>query len=174
MMNVIDLLSPTDVIFEQRPLNKTQLLKELCRRAASSLQLKPGQVADAILKREKLGSTGIGGGVALPHASFRELTQPFGVLVRLSTPIDFEAVDGGRVDVVFLLLAPTDPEGNQLNALACVARTLRDQGVLSSVRQATDIAAAYRAVIGASDGPASGAALSTLPTPSYGVDKAGA
>ena len=87
----------------------------------------------------------MGGGVAIPHARVRDLQKPFGILVRLSHPIDFDAVDGRPVDIVFLLLLPADPQGEQLNALACAARVLRDSDAVRNLRHAGDDAALYRA-----------------------------
>jgi PTS system nitrogen regulatory IIA component len=103
-MKINDFLSPNDAMVETRVLDKVQLLEELSRRAAASLRLAPDLVANAILKREELGSTGMGSGVAIPHARFPDLRKPFGLLARLRKPIDFEAVDGRPVDIVFLLL----------------------------------------------------------------------
>ncbi len=143
-MNIEDFLSPADTIIERRTLDKLQLLKELCARAAANCQLDSRAVAAAILKREDLGSTGVGGGVAIPHARFPELKKSSGVLVRLKKPIDFDAVDGNPVDIVFLLLAP---ESDQLNALACIARSLRIPDVVSGLRQAKDGAVAYEVVV---------------------------
>jgi PTS system nitrogen regulatory IIA component len=154
-MNITDFLSPADAIVEHRVLDKIQLLNELVMRAAASLQISPALVADAILKREALGSTGMGGGVAIPHARFRDLQKPFGILTRLSKPIDFEAIDGRPVDIVFLLLAPTAPESDQLNALACIARKLMNAEVISDLRQAIDGAALYQGVTAGRVGSAS-------------------
>lgn len=146
-MNVQDFLSPADTIVERRALDKLQLLKELSARAAANCELDNRAVAEAILKREGLGSTGVGGGVAIPHARFPELRKSSGVLVRLKKPVDFDAVDRKPVDIVFLLLAP---ESDQLNALACVARSLRNPDVVTALRQAKDGAAAYAVMVGGS------------------------
>jgi Phosphoenolpyruvate-dependent sugar phosphotransferase system, EIIA 2 len=89
-------------------------------------QFGPERIAAEILKREELGSTGTGGGVAIPHARIQELNEPFGIFARLNRPIDFQAIDTRPVDLVFLLLLPGDPVGEQLKALATVARKLRD------------------------------------------------
>jgi nitrogen PTS system EIIA component len=145
-MNINDFLSPKDAVVEPRALQKSQLLKELSRRAAESLGLSPGHIADAILQREKLGSTGVGGGVAIPHARLGDLKKPFGILSRLRKAIDFEAIDGWPVDIVFFLLAPANREDDQLNALACIARKLRIPEVVSDLRAATDGAMAYQAI----------------------------
>ena len=145
-MNIDDFLASADALVEPRALDKVQLLRELSARAAARLQLDPGAVADAILKRENLGSTGMGSGVAIPHARFRGLKKSYGTLVRLRKPIDFDAVDGRPVDIVFLLIAPVAPESDQLNALACIARKLRDPEVVADLRQAKDGTAIYETV----------------------------
>src|SRR5215831_12984798 len=147
-MNVTDFLSPRHAIVDLRAADKVQLLRELARRAATALGLAADQVSDALLKREALGSTGTGGGVALPHARLAGVHKPFGMLVSLTKAIDFDAIDGRPVDVVRLLLLPTNSQGEQLNALACAARTLRDADALRNIRHAGDDAALYRAAAG--------------------------
>ena len=154
-MNINDFLSPNDAMVETRVLDKVQLLEELSRRAAASLRLAPDLVANAVLKREELGSTGMGSGVAIPHARFRDLRKPFGLLARLRKPIDFEAVDGRPVDIVFMLLAPVAPESDQLNALACVARKLRNPDIVSDLRKAKHGPALYQAIANSGETPPS-------------------
>jgi nitrogen PTS system EIIA component len=100
-----------------------------------------------LLQREQLGSTGTGGGIALPHARLVGVDKPFGMLVRLAKPIDFDAIDGKPVDIAFLLLLPAGAQGEQLNALASVARKLRDAEVLRTVRGARDGNALYEALV---------------------------
>jgi PTS system nitrogen regulatory IIA component len=100
-------------------------------------------VANEIEKRDELGSTGIGAGVSIPHARFREIEKPFGLLVRLKQPIEFDAIDGQPVDIVFLLALPAASQLDQLNCLAAVARKLRDREVLRKLREAADAAALY-------------------------------
>jgi nitrogen PTS system EIIA component len=153
-MKIEDFLSPADVIVGQPALEKGQLLKALSQRVAASVRLTPGKITDALLKREKLGSTGVGNGIAIPHARLSDVQRPVGILALLKKPIAFEAVDGGPVDIVFLLLAPPVPAADQLNALACIARTLRDPAVLSDLRLATDSAEAFRAITAERGGPA--------------------
>jgi nitrogen PTS system EIIA component len=102
------------------------------------------------LQREELGSTGTGGGIALPHARLAGVKKPFALLARLAKAIDFDAIDGRPVDVVCLLLLPTNSQGEQLNALACAARALRDPGAVRNVRRAADAAALYDALAKAS------------------------
>jgi nitrogen PTS system EIIA component len=145
-MEIEDFLGPTEVMLDLRASDKARLLEELARRAAAKLELDPDAVAAALSKREELGSTGTGGGIALPHARLDGVTKPFGMLVRLAKAIDFDAIDGGPVDIVCLLLLPTHAQGEQLNALACAARTLRDPDVVRDVRRAADAATLYDAL----------------------------
>jgi len=145
-MNIKEFLSPNDTLVEVRASDKTRLLQELGRRAAVTLHLAVERISAEILKREELGSTGTGGGVAIPHARIQGLNRSFGILARLSKPIDFEAIDGRPVDLVFLLLLPANPAGEQLNALASVARKLRDPACLRSLRSAGGTAGLYDAI----------------------------
>ena len=117
-MDIKEFLAPSDTLIDVRASDKTRLLQELTRRAATILDLPAERISTGILKREELGSTGTGGGVALPHARIQGLNRSFGILARLNKPIDFEAIDGRRVDLVFLLLLPANPAEDQLKALA--------------------------------------------------------
>jgi PTS system nitrogen regulatory IIA component len=145
-MKIPDLLSQADVMIDVRTLDKNRLLRELAAKAASSLNLHVDQVAPLLLKREDLGSTGIGRGVAIPHARLPELHRPFGLLAKLNQPIEFDAIDGQAVDLVFLLLLPAAAENGQLGALALVARTLRPPEVLVRLRRARTVSEIYSAV----------------------------
>jgi PTS system nitrogen regulatory IIA component len=118
----------------------------LARVAASALQLPAELIATELNKREELGSTGMGNGVAIPHARFAALAKPFGILARLRQPIDFDAIDGERVDLVFVLLLPAAPDGEQLGALACVARQLRLPSVIERLRRLKQPAELYAAI----------------------------
>ena len=122
-MKISDFLSPTNVAVDVHASNKDQLLRYLATKAAVLLKLPADHVATELLKREQLGSTGTGGGVAIPHARI-EIVKPFGVLAKLRKPIDFDAIDGKPVDLVFVLLLPEGTESGQLGALASVARKL--------------------------------------------------
>jgi PTS system nitrogen regulatory IIA component len=146
VMKIPDLLSPADVMIDVRAPNKSGLLRELAAKAASSLKLDVDQVAPLLLKREDLGSTGIGRGVAIPHARLPELDRPFGLLAKLKQPIEFDAIDGQAVDIVFVLLLPAAAENGQLGALALVARTLRPSDVLIGLRRAKTVSEIYSAV----------------------------
>lgn len=142
-MKISDFLSPTDVVTDVVAADKPQLLQELARKAGSALDVPPDHIVSELLKREELGSTGMGGGVAIPHARFAEVRKPYGMLVRLKKPIDFDAVDGKPVDTVFLLLLPQAPAGEQLSALACTARKLRDPVTMAALRLARNGAEVY-------------------------------
>jgi len=146
-VDIEQLLSPADVLVGLRASGKREALEVLAGHMAKKLDLSPDDVLGAILKREGLGSTGIGSGVAIPHARLDAVHRPTGVLARLKRPVEFEAIDGDPVDLVFFLLLRTSPEGEQLNALACVARTLRNDRVCMRARQANDRDAVYAALI---------------------------
>jgi PTS system nitrogen regulatory IIA component len=145
-MKIQDLLSASDVTLDVRASDKVGLLKDLAARAASALSLSADAVSNEIEKRDELGSTGIGGGVCIPHARFRDVKKPFGLLVRLKHAIEFDAIDGQPVDLVFLLLLPASSQLDQLNALAAVARKLRDGEVLRKLRRAASGTELYRAM----------------------------
>jgi PTS system nitrogen regulatory IIA component len=146
-MKISDFLSPDDVMIDVSASDKHKLLQVLARKAGSIVNVLPEHVLAELQRREELGSTGIGGGVALPHARFHQVDRPIGVLVRLRKRIDFEAVDGEPVDLVFLLLLPEAPEGDQLGALAAIARKLRNADVTAALRKAGDSPEMYRALI---------------------------
>lgn len=116
--------------------SKRQVLESLSKRAAKLTGLNAQTVFTALLNREKLGSTGLGDGIAIPHARLDQLERVFGIFARLDRPIDFEAVDDQPVDIVFVLLAPAETGTNHLNALSKVARTLRNKGICEKLRHA--------------------------------------
>jgi nitrogen PTS system EIIA component len=143
-MKVSDFLSPADVITDVAFADKQKLLEELARRAAMVVDVPPTLMLSELLKRERLGSTGMGGGVAIPHVRFHLVGKPFGMLVRLKRPIDFDAVDDAPVDTIALLLLPDTPNGERLGALACIARKVRDPVIMAALRRARDSAEIYR------------------------------
>jgi nitrogen PTS system EIIA component len=149
-MDIKHFLSQADTLADVRSVDKDRVLKELCTRAGKALNLQVESISKDILKREELGSTGVGGGVAIPHARISTLNIPYGILARLRRPIDFNSIDGKPVDIVFLLLLPATPAGEQLNALAAVARRLRDQKVLRTLREAADSTSMYSVMTSAS------------------------
>jgi PTS system nitrogen regulatory IIA component len=145
-MKISDLLSPTDVMVDARAANKGRLLQELAAKAAASLDLAVEEIAPYLLRREQLGSTGIGRGVAIPHARLPNLQRPFGLLAKLRQGIEFDAIDGQAVDIVFVLLLPALAETEALGALALVARTLRPAENLVRLRGAKTAAELYSAI----------------------------
>jgi nitrogen PTS system EIIA component len=145
-MKISDLLSPTDVMLDVRATSKRALLQEFGAKAATNLGLPVDQVAPLLLKREDLGSTGIGKGVAIPHVRLPGVQRPYGLLARLRQPIEFDAIDGQAVDIVFVLLLPDNAESGQLGALALVARALRPPENLSRLRGAKTASELYAAI----------------------------
>jgi PTS system nitrogen regulatory IIA component len=145
-MEIRDFLLPVDALINVRVPDKTRLLQELASRAASALNLDANRISVELLKREQLGSTGTGSGVAIPHARIPDLKKPFGTLVRLKHAIDFDAIDGKPVDIVFMLLLPAQ-SGDPLNALATVARKLRDSELVKRLRSAADASELHNAVL---------------------------
>src|SRR5258708_19490050 len=146
-MKISDLLTPTDVMIDVRTANKRLLLQEFAAKAAASLGLRDDQVAPSLLKREELGSTGIGRGVAIPHARLPNLQRPYGLLAKLRHPIEFESIDGQAVDIVFVLLLPAAVESGQLEALALAARVLRPPENLIRLREAKNASELYAAIV---------------------------
>lgn len=142
-MVLSSLLTPEAVLSDLKPNGKKQLLQELAQRAAE-LSGRPERVIfDQLLQRERLGSTGIGQGIAIPHAAIPGLSHLVGVFARLARPVDFEAVDGQPVDLVFLLLAPESAGADHLQALSRVARFFRSVPQVKMLRQADDPAAIF-------------------------------
>jgi PTS system nitrogen regulatory IIA component len=144
-MKIRDFLSPTQVMIDVKASDKSRLLEHLSVEAAAEAGLSAAEVVREIAKREELGSTGVGNGVALPHARLPNLKAPFALLARLRHGIDFDAIDGEPVDIVVLLL-PEAGDSAKGNALACVARALRDAETLRKVRSAPDRDALFRVI----------------------------
>jgi len=144
-MKISDFLAVADVRADVAASDKKTLLSQLAGNAATRLNLPGDRVATALIKREELGSTGVGGGVAIPHARFTEAKATLGMLVRLKKAIDYDAVDGKPVDIVFLALLPEGTGGDkQLGALASIARKLRDPAITAALRRARDGTEMYR------------------------------
>lgn len=149
-INVEDFLDPANVHVALRASDKTRMLHEFAGWAAQALSLEPTTVSQALIAREGLGSTGMGDGIAIPHARLKEIDRPFGLLATLKAPIEFASVDGRPVDIVFILLLPTAPAGAQLGALACVARRLRDERIAAALRRSRGALEAFALVVGSS------------------------
>ena len=142
-MPLLDFLDPRAVLPALRVNGKKQALQELASQAARHTGLPDSAIYEALLQRERLGSTGIGEGIAIPHGKLPDLTRIFGLMARLDKPVDFEALDGQPVDVLFLLLAPEGAGADHLKALARVARVLREPGLIERVRATRDANALY-------------------------------
>jgi PTS system nitrogen regulatory IIA component len=149
-MQLADLIGPEAVISSLKVKNKKQLLQELAARAAKLTGLQERYIFDTLLQRERLGSTGLGQGIAIPHGKFGGLRHIVGVFARLAQPVDFDAVDGAPVDVVFLLLAPEGAGADHLKALARISRLLREGQAVDKLRASRDASALY-AVLTESD-----------------------
>jgi len=147
-MQIADVLTPDDVFIDWKVADKSDLLVKLSELGATRVSATKPEIFNALSARETLGSTGMGGGVALPHARLASVADPIGIFVRLRQAIDYDAVDAAPVDLVFLLLLPDFPRSVQLPALACVARGLRDPRVSSQVRKARDRAELFSAISG--------------------------
>src|SRR3954454_20896015 len=138
-MPLLEFLKPEAVLPALRAQGKKQVLQERAAHAARHLPgLDEREIFETLLQRERLGSTGIGEGVAIPHGKLPALGQLFGLVARLERPVDFEALDGQPVDIAFLLLAPEGAGADHLKALAQVARILREPGILERIRAARD------------------------------------
>ncbi len=142
-MDLSDLLSPESIVPSLKVNSKKQALQELAARAARLTEMPERDVFDTLLQRERLGSTGVGSGIAIPHGKLPTLTRLAGVFARLDRPIDFESLDDQPVDLVFLLLAPEGAGADHLKALSRIARVLRDGATATKLRATNDAAALY-------------------------------
>ena len=143
IMEIEDLLAAENVLADFRASSKKQTIQALSRKLADVTKLDPRSVFDKLLEREKLGSTGVGKGVAIPHARVEGIDHIVGLFARLANPIDFDSVDDQPVDIVFMLLAPVDAGADHLKALARISRLLRDENMLSKLRVTADAGALY-------------------------------
>lgn len=137
------MIPPEGVLFALRSGSKRHALSELAGLAEGFVGVPQRRILDAILEREKLGSTGIGNGVAIPHARLGEIERPWGFFARLDRPLEFQAVDELPVDLVFLLLTTSVAGAEHLKALAQVSRLLRQQSTGEKLRSARDAAAVH-------------------------------
>jgi PTS system nitrogen regulatory IIA component len=142
-MPTTDLVSPNAIIPALKVNGKKQALQEIAAKAAELTGQNDRAILEILLQREKLGSTGVGNGVAIPHGKLPKLESVFGLFARLERPIDFEALDGQPVDLIFLLLAPEGAGADHLKALARVARLLRDPEVARKLRNSREVETLY-------------------------------
>lgn len=146
-MLISDLVTPSAVIADLKATSKKQALQELARRAADLTGAGERAIFDVLLERERLGTTGVGDGVAIPHGKLPDLPRLFGLFARLERPIDFEAIDEQPVDLIFLLLAPGGAGADHLKALARVSRLLRDRAMREKLRGSETAEALYALLV---------------------------
>lgn len=142
-MPLTDLVTPNAVIPALKVNGKKQAIQELAAKAAKLTGYNERVIFETLMQREKLGSTGVGNGIAIPHGKLPKIEKLFGLFARLDRAIDFEALDGQPVDLIFLLLAPEAAGADHLKALARVARLLRDADVVNKLRESRDAEALY-------------------------------
>jgi PTS system nitrogen regulatory IIA component len=149
-MEINDLLIPDGVVADLKATSKKQALQDLAKRAAEISGLHVRVVFDVLMERERLGSTGVGNGIAIPHGKLPNLERLHGLFARLENPIDFQAIDDHPVDLIFVLLAPESAGADHLKALARISRLLRDKTVCDKLR-GTDNAEALFAILTAAE-----------------------
>jgi nitrogen PTS system EIIA component len=146
-MYVRDFLSPVNVSIDFKTKDKSTLLHDLAELIATTTNISTTDIEHAVIARERLGGTGTGNGIALPHARFPGIQRPTGHFVRLEKPVDYGSVDDRPVDLAFMLLLPAGADGKPLSALACVARKLREMETLTLLRRAKDRMNFYTALV---------------------------
>ena len=142
-MDISDLITPESVIAKLPATSKKQALQELAKRAADIAGLHERTIFDALIERERLGTTGVGNGIAIPHGKLPGLDRLYGLFARLDKPIEFDSIDEQPVDLIFLLLAPECAGSDHLKALARVSRLLRDRRTCEKLRGSDDSDALY-------------------------------
>jgi PTS system nitrogen regulatory IIA component len=157
-MNISDLLTPEAVLSGLKVQSKKQLLQELAARAHAQTGIPERRIFETLIERERLGTTGVGQGIAIPHGRIADAKKITGVFARLEPAIEYEAVDSQPVDLVFMLLAPQDAGADHLKALARVSRLLRNQAACEKLRAATSAEALYAIITQTSTGASSQAA----------------
>jgi nitrogen PTS system EIIA component len=153
-MEIADLITPRGVVPQLRVTNKKQALQELAKRAAALTGIQERAIYDVLIERERLGSTGIGMGIGIPHGKLSGLDAVCGIFARLDRPIPFDAIDDQPVDLIFLLLAPEGAGADHLKALARVSRLLRDRTVCEKLRGTENTDALYALLIDRAPSPA--------------------
>ena len=142
-MTLTDLIAHDAILPSLKAGTKKLALQEMSERAARSCEVSAREIFDTLLQRERLGSTGIGNGIAIPHGKIARIERISGVFARLEKPIDFESLDGEPVDLVLLLIAPETAGADHLKALARAARLLRSQSVTAKLRSTRDAGLIY-------------------------------
>lgn len=146
-MEIRDLLPRKAVFCDVKAASKKQAIQELACRAADIAKLPERVIFDVLLERERLGTTGVGRGIAIPHGKIAGLDKLYGLFTRLESPVDFEAIDDQPVDLLFLLLAPEEAGADHLKALARISRLFRDSALCDSLRRSDDEDAIFKLLI---------------------------
>ncbi len=147
-MEINELISAESVIPNLRASSKKQALQDLARRAADITGLHERAIFDVLMERERLGTTGVGNGIAIPHGKMANLDRLYGLFARLEHSVDFQSIDEQPVDLIFLLLAPESAGADHLKALARVSRLLRDGSVCEKLRGTDDAEALFALLTG--------------------------
>lgn len=147
-MELADLLKPEAVIPHLKADSKKAALQELSSYAAELTGVSKREIFDVLLERERLGTTGVGNGIAIPHGKLDDVKELCGMFAKLDAPVDFEAVDDKPVDLIFVLLAPESAGADHLKALALVSRLLRDGSVCEKIRRSEESAAILELIHG--------------------------
>jgi len=142
-MQISDLLSPEGVLPSLKVKDKKQLLQQLADKASQITRVPQSRILETLIERERLGTTGVGQGIAIPHGRLTEIKKITGIFAKLETPIEYEAVDNQPVELVFMLLAPEGAGADHLKALARVSRLLRNQSACDKLRKTTSSEAMY-------------------------------
>ncbi len=142
-MSLSDLISADAILPKLKAASKKQALQEMSEVAAKLTGMPERQIFEVLLERERLGTTGVGQGIAIPHGKLAKLNHIYGVFARLEQPVDFDSLDERPVDLIFLLLAPESAGADHLKALAKVSRLLRDRKVCEKLRSTDSIDAIY-------------------------------
>ncbi len=153
-MNIVEFLAPEMVIAHLPVTSKKQALQELARRAGEITGIGAREILDALIERERLGTTGIGNGIAIPHSKLAGLESMCGLFARLEKPVGFDAIDDEPVDLIFLLLAPEGAGAEHLKALARVSRLMRDGEICAKLRGSRDAGALYALLTQRAEAPA--------------------
>jgi len=147
-MEISDLISPESVVANLKVTSKKQALQELSKKIGALVGQEERIIFDLLLEREKLGTTGVGDGIAIPHGKLNSLGKLCGLFARLERPVGFDSIDERPVDLIFLLLAPESAGADHLKALARVSRLLRDKAVCDKLRGSDTAEALYSLLTG--------------------------
>ncbi len=142
-MEIIDILTQSSVVTSLKASSKKHALEELSSHAADATGIAKHEIFDVLLERERLGTTGVGSGIAIPHGKLTDLDRLYGCFARLESPVDFDAIDGQPVDLIFLLLAPESAGADHLRALARISRVLRNAASCEKLRDASSTETIY-------------------------------